>query len=149
MTRGDLIRKLVTTPHLNVPAGRKPKGERAGVTHHGRPDLLRTGPVHVTLRVLVHVWNLRFHAHVLRTPAETRNALAYVLLNHRSHLARIHKPVRTSGPDPFSSAAAFDGWREAPPEPARVTPPPRSWLLRSGWRRRGRLSLCEIPAAPG
>ncbi len=40
-------------------AGRKPKGERPGVTHHGRPELTALAPVHVTLRVLPHVWNLR------------------------------------------------------------------------------------------
>jgi putative transposase len=40
-------------------AGRKPKGERAGVAHTARPLLARRFPVHVTLRVLPHVWNLR------------------------------------------------------------------------------------------
>ncbi len=40
-------------------AGRKPKGERALVTHGARPVLLARFPVHVTLRVLPHVWNLR------------------------------------------------------------------------------------------
>ncbi len=40
-------------------AGRKPKGERAGVFHHGRPKVRRSSPVHVTLRILPHVWNLR------------------------------------------------------------------------------------------
>jgi hypothetical protein len=40
-------------------AGRKPKGEQAGVSHHGRPALASRHPVHVTLRVHPHVWNLR------------------------------------------------------------------------------------------
>ncbi len=40
-------------------AGRHPNGERAGVSHHGRDDVTRETPVHVTLRVLPHVWNLR------------------------------------------------------------------------------------------
>jgi REP-associated tyrosine transposase len=40
-------------------AGRKPKGERALVTHAARPALAARFPVHVTLRVLPHVWNLR------------------------------------------------------------------------------------------
>ena len=40
-------------------AGRKPKGERATVTHGARPALANRFPVHVTLRVLPHVWNLR------------------------------------------------------------------------------------------
>ncbi|HET8539385.1 MAG TPA: hypothetical protein VFL83_05890 [Anaeromyxobacter sp.] len=200
--------------------GPKPKGERAGVTHHGRPEVDRNTPVHATLRVLPHVWNLRsrrslavveralegartwrefrvvhftllgehlhliveaegnralsegmqgltvrlakglnrlmgrrgkvfadrFHAHVLETPAEVRNALAYVLLNHRSHVARIGERAPTSL-DRFSSAATFDGWRGGPaPEPPAVTSEPETWLLRSGWRRRGLLSPDETPA---
>ena len=40
-------------------AGRKPKGDRALVTHDRRPPLATRFPVHVTLRVLPHVWNLR------------------------------------------------------------------------------------------
>jgi REP-associated tyrosine transposase len=40
-------------------AGRKPKGDRALVTHAARPALAARFPVHVTLRVLPHVWNLR------------------------------------------------------------------------------------------
>ena len=40
-------------------AGRKPKGERALVTHGTRPALAARFPVHVTIRVLPHVWNLR------------------------------------------------------------------------------------------
>lgn len=133
-------------------SGPKPRSERAGVSHHGRPEVTRRTPVHATIRVLPHVWNLRsrrvlgvvetalsgartwrefrivhfsvqgehlhfiveadgnralsegmqgltvrlakglnrvmgrhgkvfadrFHAHVLDTPAEVRNALAYV-----------------------------------------------------------------------
>jgi REP element-mobilizing transposase RayT len=39
--------------------GRKPKAERSGVSHAPRPVLARRFPVHVTLRVLPHVWNLR------------------------------------------------------------------------------------------
>jgi putative transposase len=40
-------------------AGRKPKGARSLVTHAARPALAARFPVHVTLRVLPHVWNLR------------------------------------------------------------------------------------------
>ena len=40
-------------------AGRKPKGSEPGVSHRRRPVLGATFPVHVTLRVLPHVWNLR------------------------------------------------------------------------------------------
>src|SRR5262249_35488275 len=40
-------------------AGRKPKGERAGVSHRAREELGRRTPVHVTLRMADHVWSLR------------------------------------------------------------------------------------------
>jgi REP element-mobilizing transposase RayT len=96
------------------------------------------------------VWADRFHAHVLRTPREVRNALAYVLLNHRSHMARRGEPVGRGGIDPFSSGATFDGWKDAAclqAPPAVVTSPPRTWLLATGWRRCGLLSVSEVPAA--
>jgi putative transposase len=40
-------------------AGRKPKGERAGVEHLPRPTLAKRFPLHVTIRMEPHVWNLR------------------------------------------------------------------------------------------
>jgi hypothetical protein len=88
----------------------------------------------------------RFHAHVLRTPAEVRNALAYVLLNHRSHMARIGEPIGARTLDPFSSAASLDGWNDRAAELPTVTSAPATWLLRLGWKRRGLLSPTEVPA---
>jgi REP element-mobilizing transposase RayT len=40
-------------------AGRKPKGERAGVSHRQRPTFARRLPVHITLRMAPHVYSLR------------------------------------------------------------------------------------------
>jgi REP element-mobilizing transposase RayT len=40
-------------------AGRKPKGRSAGVSHRRRPALAARFPVHVTVRMLPHVWSLR------------------------------------------------------------------------------------------
>src|SRR5262245_48118370 len=40
-------------------AGRKPKGERAGVSHRRRPRVLSTTPVHITLKMARHVFSLR------------------------------------------------------------------------------------------
>nr|WP_232287395.1 hypothetical protein [Anaeromyxobacter dehalogenans] len=97
----------------------------------------------------------RYHARVLGTPTEVRTALAYVLLNHRSHLARMGKPLGRGGVDRFSSGGWFDGWRgggagAAVREAARsITAAPRSWLLSTGWRRRGLLSCDEVPRALG
>jgi hypothetical protein len=77
----------------------------------------------------------RFHAHVLRTPAEVRNALAYVLLNHRSHRARSGERVGPGALDRFSSAASFDGWCEPIAQPrfrqAGNVPRPPSSLPRA------------------
>jgi REP element-mobilizing transposase RayT len=92
----------------------------------------------------------RYHLHVLRGPREVRNALAYVLLNAHKHAAALGRRVRPRWQvDPASSGRWFTGWRE------RVTPAPeapavsdaRSWLLRTGWRRHGLLSVDEVPAA--
>ncbi|HEY4238690.1 MAG TPA: hypothetical protein VGM88_02700 [Kofleriaceae bacterium] len=70
----------------------------------------------------------RYHAHVLKTPRETRNAVVYVLNNWRKHGVATETVI-----DPFSSADCFDGWREGAWERdakwrLRVEPP-RSWLL--------------------
>ncbi len=92
----------------------------------------------------------RYHAHVLRTPSEVRRALSYVLLNARSHLARLgERPGQYAVFDAYSSAAWFDGWSSAPPAATglRLTSPPCTWLLASGWRRHGLLSPLEVLAA--
>ena len=90
----------------------------------------------------------RCHVHVLRTPREVRNAIAYVLLNARRHLAksgRVLPPLATI--DPASSGRWFDGWRRgvspftSPPAVAE----PRTWLLNVGWRRLGLIDPAEIP----
>lgn len=201
-------------------AGRKPKGEKALVSHLTRPPVMERFPVLVTVKLekglpslrrphareqvlaafrtggqrhglrLVHfsiqsnhvhllveardtpslsrgmqglsvrmaralnrVWNRagrvfadRFHARVLKTPREARYAIAYVLNNARKH------GVHLDDIDPCSSGAAFDGWREAQFIRLRATgfgsPPvaaPRAWLLTSGWKRHGRVSVWKIP----
>jgi putative transposase len=40
-------------------AGRKPRGARAGVAHRARDEWTRPMPLHVTLRMAPHVYNLR------------------------------------------------------------------------------------------
>jgi REP element-mobilizing transposase RayT len=174
-------------------AGRKPRGEKAGVSHAQRPQFARAHPVHVTLRMASHVWNLRsrrsfsiigraiaraaarfrvrivefsvqgnhvhliveavetgalsramqgfsvrvarglnrmmkrrgrvladrFHAHVLRSPRETRNAVAYVRHNHRKHLAALGRPMTPRYVDEYSSVAKVI-----------PLPGPKTWLLK-------------------
>jgi REP element-mobilizing transposase RayT len=91
----------------------------------------------------------RFHLRVLCTPREVRNALAYVLLNARRHLAkRGHRPLPRPVIDPASSARWFRGWIQGR-APVSHSPPsvagPRTWLLCVGWRRHGLLDPAETP----
>ncbi|HEY1548816.1 MAG TPA: transposase [Kofleriaceae bacterium] len=96
----------------------------------------------------------RYHAVQLRSPAQVRNTLRYVLLN-RKHHAIATKRYFAGWIDPFSSGAWFRGW--AAPirrnistselvELAAPTRPPRTWLLRVGWRRAGPISYDDRPA---
>ena len=95
----------------------------------------------------------RFHLHVLRTPREVRHALAYVLLNARRHLAKLGvRPSARPLLDPASSGWWFDGWSRklralSNPGPSAVSPP-RTWLLRAGWRRHGLIDPVEVPGCP-
>lgn len=78
------------------------------------------------------VFEDRYHAHVLRSPAEVRNAVAYVLGNFASHACRRGEPVPAGWVDPFSSAVL------KPPRKGQgslfvepPTRPARTWLLRT------------------
>jgi REP element-mobilizing transposase RayT len=124
----------------------------------------------------------RYHAHVLRTPAEVRHALVYVLQNARKH------GLPLTGVDAYSSGAWFEGWEESatgaarreeivrrlerlmrertvlsrtargvrviqdapgtariPGESPRSRVQARTWLLRTGWIRHGRIRIGELP----
>ena len=90
----------------------------------------------------------RYHSRLLKSPRQVFRALRYVLLNWRKHcLGRTGRP----GPakiDEASSGQWFDGWRDAParaPTTPREVAPPRTWLLRTGWRIHGTIALSEIP----
>jgi REP element-mobilizing transposase RayT len=104
----------------------------------------------------------RYHAEALTTPRRVRNALSYVLNNLRRHAAQWGGQPAEAYADPYSSARWFDGWRE--PDAARdavaTGPPwlaklegsvgaPRTWLLRTGWRRHGAVSMGEVPGRRG
>jgi REP element-mobilizing transposase RayT len=60
-----------------------------------------------------------YHSRLLRTPSELVNAIAYVLGNHEHHYDE-------GGENRFSSLA---------PAARPLLCAPRTWLLRSGWRR--------------
>ena len=97
----------------------------------------------------------RYHAEVIRTPRQARNALAYVLNNWRKHREHRAKLARGWLVDPFSTGWSFDGWKEREDEPfvwklrASYEPimswRPRTWLLSTGWRRYGLVSVYEVP----
>jgi REP element-mobilizing transposase RayT len=84
----------------------------------------------------------RFHHRVLSTPRQVRHALAYVLCNARKH--RVAPSIR-GWLDPLSSATSFDGWIGEVGPSTRMTPSPRTWLLRVGWRRAGLLHPDHTP----
>jgi REP element-mobilizing transposase RayT len=89
------------------------------------------------------VFPQRYHDEAISTPAQARNALRYVLQNGKKH-----GHVPRSSIDLCSSAPAFDGWKQRPSIPATpiaTLAPPSVWLLTTGWRRHGLISLDELP----
>ncbi len=121
--------------------------------------------INKALRRRGKVWADRHHRRALTKPREVRNALAYVLLNHRKHGAAGVVVLRVFGAkeaslDPCSSSVYFDGWssRSMPLVAAlargedaalRPVPPPRTWLLREGWRKYGLVDPSEVPGSSG
>jgi REP element-mobilizing transposase RayT len=92
------------------------------------------------------VFKGRYHLRVLHSPTQTKNALAYVLLNQSNHEKEVPRV------DLFSSAAHFGEWKSLigrcwqtklsrmtldPTELPDHLSRPRSWLASEGWRRAG------------
>jgi hypothetical protein len=100
-------------------AGRKPQGEHALLRHETRAKVAR---------------------HVLR----------YVFGNAHKHFEQGKGPKVEDLIDLFSSAPWFDGFVESITvrnidRHARPTASPSTWLLRTGWRKHGLLSIHERP----
>ena len=108
------------------------------------------------LRRRGQVFSERYHARELTRPRAVRNALVYILHNHRKH------GVSLAWLDACSSALEFDGWRRdvlldvarvarARPRDAvsSAAAPAKTWLASIGWRRSGLLGLDESPLRPG
>jgi len=184
-------------------AGRKPKGDRPGVPHERRESFARGTPIHVTVRVLKGVPNLRsrkamrviaksfeaarerlgmrltqysiqanhihliveaadrhalsramkglcvriarrlnratgrkgtvfadrYHAHILRTPREVRNAVRYVMENSRIHAERRGETWYRKV-DPFAGGPCPNRFLEAC---RKLVAEPRSYILRKAW----------------
>ena len=100
----------------------------------------------------------RYYAEPIKSPLQTRRALAYVLNNWRKHERDRTSVSRRWRVDPFSSGVQFTGWQDLVdlglsrwqiPEgyvPLTVLEP-RTWLLRVGWRRHGLVRCAELPSA--
>src|SRR3954469_17932835 len=69
------------------------------------------------------VFSDHFHSRILRTPAELVNGIPYALGNHARHSGE------TSAVDRYSAPALAPDRREL------ILSQPRTWLLRTGWRR--------------
>ena len=97
------------------------------------------------------VFEDRYHVEIIKTPAQCRAALCYVLQNARRHGLHIDRSFH--GMDPFSSAWWFDGWTDdrwreglKPPD-MRTVAEAETWLLRVGWRRHDAIGIDEVPPA--
>jgi REP element-mobilizing transposase RayT len=94
----------------------------------------------------------RYHREDLTTPSQVRHAIRYVLQNVFRHSSRA-RFLSSDQPDEFSSGQWFTGWKEAhlngrardAEDPPVVSP--RVWLLTTGWKRHGLLSITERPAS--
>jgi len=98
----------------------------------------------------------RWHGRALTSPRAVRQALVYVLANHKKH-----EPASAKTLDAYSSAPYFTSFAEFPgrrpcaalpnlvPPALRLRAPPTapatSWLLRVGWLRHGSISIAEAP----
>ncbi len=94
------------------------------------------------------VFSDRYHTHLLRTPREARNAIAYVILNSRKHAKQAGRRMPPRWIDPYSSARWFDGFdngRAPEPTEGRIGLAPQCWLLTVGWRKRGLIRVEESP----
>lgn len=132
---------LIVEPSNRDALARGMKGLQVRMARSLNRLMLRTGPVFVD----------RYHAHVLRTPTETRNAVRYVLTNERIH-ARRRGDERSDSADPFAEgpsplrglvAVSFTGitgsgsedfvrrGEQIPLIRSKTVVPPETWLLRT------------------
>lgn len=99
----------------------------------------------------------RYHVRLITTPTQARHSISYVLNNWRKH--RYDQGMETMfwDVDYYSSGPTFPGWAELESSPVLLQTPdspclsvslPRTWLLRTGWRRAGSISLRDVPG-PG
>lgn len=92
----------------------------------------------------VKMWADRYHRRDLTSPRQVRNALVYVLANFKKHLRIASGAPRI---DLRSSSQSFTGWIQSRPLPEAPSPvePPRTWLVRVGWKKHGLIHPGEAP----
>ena len=101
----------------------------------------------------------RYHAEIITSPTQARNAISYLINNGRRHKEDQVAPMTTWRIDWFSSAAMFPDfteygadeaflWRGPPSyEPLQVFRP-ATWLLCEGWKKLSPTISCYgVPAA--
>ena len=130
---------LIVEAHDTQALGAGIKGLSVRVAKRLNAELGRKGRVFIE----------RYFSRILRTPTELRRCLGYVLLNCRRHDAQRGRVRDPGWIDPWSSGRHFDGWREIepcpPPDQEPCVSAPRLWLLTTGWKLRGKISVNDVP----
>jgi len=133
LARGVQAFEISAAQHLNRAIGRRTGKQRRG-----------------------SVFADRYHARILRSPTQVRNAINYVLNNWRRHGEDEgwDIEIRSWDVDYLSSAPSFTGWKEladrplryeVPPDLRLCVTPPQSWLLSVGWQKAGPISMYAVP----
>ncbi|MCB9609494.1 MAG: hypothetical protein H6716_23075 [Polyangiaceae bacterium] len=96
------------------------------------------------------VFPKRFHDVVLRSLRAIRNALVYVLNNHRKHGVGLERRGQRARRDEFSSAKEFDGFadhrQEYAPGVEGAHVAQGGWQLAVGWK--GHYPLIRLEESP-
>ena len=96
----------------------------------------------------------RYHLVLIKSPTQMRRVLSYVLCNWHKHGDDRSAP-RGWLVDPYSTGSLFHGWKECargavlwPSAKAHdwiVVRPACSWVLTTGWRLGGEVSVYDVP----
>ena len=136
LSRGMQSFQISAAKHIN-----RAYSERAGLSRRRRGS----------------VFPDRYHEEIITSPRQARHALSYVLNNWRKHgQDRVNEAARGWKIDLFSTAAQFWGWKGCEETDGLwgwregydplVVYAPRTWLLREGWMKHGRIDCNEVPS---
>src|SRR6267142_1752999 len=98
----------------------------------------------------------RYHSRILKSPTAVKHAINYVLNNWRHHREDRKRFAKGWLVDPFSSGISFTGWTELEDQLTMWQPSsptyqalwvwrPKTWLLKHGWLRVGKISVRDVP----